>query len=458
MNWPLAATFLASLAAAAAGLTLPLSWTIAAITAVTAAAITFVRPKAGLGLLIFSMLLSPELGLGHAGSRPIAIRGDDILLVMIFLAWMAHTTLKKDMTFLRTTPAHRPIFLYMALFAVSTGIGILRGDILPLKGFFYVAKYSQYFFVFFLAVNLTDSRQDVQRALRYAAITALLVTLYAYQYHYRTGDRTTAPFDDALYGIRDASEPGTLGGYYIVVFGTIMGLATELPTGALLAAVGLLLFMFPAFLLTLSRASYAGMGVCVFSVFCLARRRKFAIACAACLACGLALCNPAIRQDTAARIDVTFHGDKTRQLHNVNLLGYDVQLEDSAAQRVWAWDRILNRKFPQHPLLGHGATGIGFEDTQYGSILGEFGLLGLLIFGWLTASVAGMGLHALHAAQQPLERGLAIGLVSVLAGLLTHAFTANTFIIIKIMEPFWLLAALVAAISRINSTPDGALT
>ena len=69
-----------------------------------------------------------------------------------------------------------------------------------------------------------------------------------------------------------------------------------------------------------------------------------------------------------------------------------------------------------------------------------------------------MGLHALHAAQQPLERGLAIGLVSVLAGLLTHAFTANTFIIIKIMEPFWLLAALVAAISRINSTPDGALT
>jgi hypothetical protein len=452
VSLPLASAFLASVAATAAALTLPPAWTAAAIAGVAGAVATFQRPTAGLSLLIFSMLLSPELSIGSAGTRPITIRYDDILLVLVSLAYLGRIAFKKDLPLLRWTPAHPPIFCYACACALSTGLGILRGDILPLKGIFYAAKYLQYFVIYFLAVNLLEDRGAVRRALGLAAATALLVTLYAYHYHFLTGDRTTAPFDDPLHGVREASEPGTLGGYYIVVFGTLLGLATELPPSGLASCLGLLLFMFPAFLLTLSRASYAGLAASSLAVLLLARRRKLLVASAAALVCGLVLFNPALREKTASRIELTFHGGQNRELHPFRFLGYSFELEDSAAQRVWAWERILTQKLPRHPLLGHGATGIGFEDTQYGTILGELGLLGLLVFGWLASAIGGMALRTAARAQEPFDRGLALGLACALAGLLTHAFTSNTFIIIKIMEPFWLLAALVAAIGRIPET------
>jgi hypothetical protein len=37
-----------------------------------------------------------------------------------------------------------------------------------------------------------------------------------------------------------------------------------------------------------------------------------------------------------------------------------------------------------------------------------------------------------------------------LVGLLVHGIGANTFIIVRIMEPFWFLAGIVIALSAIN--------
>ena len=445
MNWslPVGAVFAAT--ATWLCLTQPLWPTVGALAAMACAVMTFQNPKRGLQLLIFSMMLSPEFSAGQAGSRPITIRYDDVVLLTVFLAWLARITIRKDLPLTRFTPVHLPIVFYVFVCVLSTGLGILRGDLAPLKAVFFTLKYIQYFAVFFMAVNLLESDEDLWTTLLCGLAAALLVTAYAYNYHYQTGDRTTTPFDDGLYGLRTTSEPGTLGAYYIVVFSTALGVATEISAGGLFTIFGLLAIMFPAFLQTLSRASYLGMGVSTMAVLLLARSRRFLIASVAAAVCALALLSPAIRQETASRIDVTFHGGKNRILHEVKILGFPMELEDSAAQRVWAWERILNKHFPEHPALGHGITGIGFEDTQYGTILGELGLVGLFIFGWIAASLFGLGARVRREADQAWVRGLAIGFMAALAGLLTHAFTSNTFIIIKVMEPFWLLAAMVAA-------------
>jgi hypothetical protein len=298
-----------------------------------------------------------------------------------------------------------------------------------------------------MAVNLLDSDEEMKKVLFYGLIAALLVTLYAYNYHYRTGDRTTAPFDDALYGIREGSEPGTLGAYYIVVFGALMGLATEIATDWVLVVGGLLMFMFPAFLQTLSRASYLGMAVCAFMVFVLARRRKLSMVLGILIIGGLALLSPAIRESTFTRVGSTFEGGKNVTMHEVELFGYKMELEDSAAARVDIWHAILYDRLPNHPVLGYGVTGVGFVDTQYGLILGELGLVGLFIFGWLCATVFGLGAAAMRQARTPWARGIAVGFTAGFSGLLANALTTNTFIIIKVMEPFWLLAAVIAIIA-----------
>jgi hypothetical protein len=57
-----------------------------------------------------------------------------------------------------------------------------------------------------------------------------------------------------------------------------------------------------------------------------------------------------------------------------------------------------------------------------------------------------VGRHALdvHASRgDPEERGLVLGFLAGFVGLLVHAFGSNTFIIVRIMEPFWLITGIV---------------
>jgi hypothetical protein len=42
-----------------------------------------------------------------------------------------------------------------------------------------------------------------------------------------------------------------------------------------------------------------------------------------------------------------------------------------------------------------------------------------------------------------LDKGLTLGFIAGFIGLITHALTANTFIIIRIMEPFWFFAGII---------------
>ncbi|PIP12637.1 MAG: hypothetical protein COX49_04530, partial [bacterium (Candidatus Stahlbacteria) CG23_combo_of_CG06-09_8_20_14_all_40_9] len=53
------------------------------------AIVTFVKPDIGLMLLIFSMLLSPEIKLAEAPGRDVVVRVDDLLLIIVSLTWLA---------------------------------------------------------------------------------------------------------------------------------------------------------------------------------------------------------------------------------------------------------------------------------------------------------------------------------------------------------------------------------
>ena len=59
-------------------------------------------------------------------------------------------------------------------------------------------------------------------------------------------------------------------------------------------------------------------------------------------------------------------------------------------------------------------------------------------------------------ADTPLIRGLAGGYLAAIMGVLVHAIGSNTFIIIRVMEPFWLIAAVVLAMPRLAETEEAA--
>lgn len=100
-------------------------------------------------LLIFSMLLSPELSIGGVRGRAVVVRLDDIFLLLVFLGWMAKMAVNKEFGFLKTSSLIRPIFLYILICIISSGIGVLRGTTKLLTSFLYIFKYFEYFLVFF---------------------------------------------------------------------------------------------------------------------------------------------------------------------------------------------------------------------------------------------------------------------------------------------------------------------
>ena len=138
--------------------------------------------SAALYLLIASMLLSPEVAIGQiegrgVGGRELSFRMDDILLVVIGVSWLVKNIVYRELALFRETPLNRPIAVYMVICVVSTLVGVINGHVRPTTGFFFVLKYFEYFFVFFMVVNHVRSQQQVVRLVVALLAVGLIVSL-----------------------------------------------------------------------------------------------------------------------------------------------------------------------------------------------------------------------------------------------------------------------------------------
>lgn len=409
-----------------------------------AALFAFFSPKLSLALLVFSMLLSPEIGFGAVdASRSLVVRYDDIFIAIIFLSWFARTAIFKHKPFITSTPVQTPVLLYTALCVISTALGVMRGDLRWHAAILYVLKYIEYFLLYFMTVNIVESEEEVKKYLKYGAIVAVIVTVYAYFYYYSSGitARATAPFEVPIGGDLTESEPASLGGYYLVVFGLLFGLLSETGGYPARLALGLLIAAFPAFLFTYSRASYIGFAAMIPALFFFSKRRRLLLI-GFLAAGGLAFAlTPTVKGRVIERITMTYQGAYANQAFDTGVAG-KVKLEDSAASRVHSLRRVFLEKLPKRPVLGWGVTGVGLCDTQYALVPGETGLLGLGLFIWMIYRLFFTAKSVFRAYSEPYIKALALGFMVLLAGLLFQSLGVNTFVIVRIMEPFWFLAAL----------------
>ncbi|MCE5283192.1 MAG: hypothetical protein LLG93_13940, partial [Deltaproteobacteria bacterium] len=114
-----------------------------------------------------------------------------------------------------------------------------------------------------------------------------------------------------------------------------------------------------------------------------------------------------------------------------------------------SWQEAV-RDFSKHPFLGHGVTGYAFIDAQFPRVLTETGLLGLSAFIYLLVSVFRMALLRLREIDDPFFKGLIMGFTAGFVGLVVHALGTNTFILVRIMEPFWFFVGIIAVLPMIR--------
>jgi O-antigen ligase len=390
-------------------------------------------------LLIFSMLLSPELMVGQLAGKSMAGRGltvrlDDILLLVIGVSWLVKMAVYKELGMVLRTPLNRPILIYLATCAVATLIGVAFGRVRPESGLLYTMKYFEYFFIYFMVVNNLRTQDQARRYLIAALVTCFIVSLYAIA-QIPSGVRASAPFEGEI------GEPNTLGGYLVLMFSLVAGLGLSVRGTRLKIVLGVLgVLILVALSATLSRSSYLALGASLLALMLFSRKRVVLVVGIALL---ISLSPFIVPERVKHRVGDTFGrqpGDEQQQVQ----VGR-VMLDTSTSARLISW-RTSTEDWLKHPMFGYGVTGYGFIDAQYFKVLVDTGIVGLLAFLYLLSSLWFRMMEAYHALTKSWTQGLALGLLAGYVGLLVHAIGANSFIIVRIMEPFWLIVGLIMVI------------
>jgi O-antigen ligase len=402
---------------------------------------TFVWPEAGLYVVIFSMLLSPEIiatdigGKGTLG-RGLTLRLEDFLLLFIGLSWFARTAVDKTVGLFRKTPLNQAIAAYILACFLATLWGKFSGHVQGKAGFFFVLKYFEYMIVFFMVVNFVKTPDQAKRLLFCLFLTCFIVSIYGL-IQIPGGGRVSAPFEG------EVGEPNTFGGYLVFMGALAVALIDHMKDMRLrLGLAVLLVVLLLSLLYTQSRASYLAVIPTYFMLSLLSKRRFYLIAG---LIAALALSPLIIPRVAKERMAETFTQPETTGQIVVGKL----RLDTSASARIVGYKEALSA-WRKNPILGYGVTGHHFMDAQYPRILVETGIVGMLAFAWLIYALFNAGLSTWRYAQNDLLRGLSVGLIAGLVGLLVHAIGANTFIIVRIMEPFWCLTGIVVALSAMD--------
>lgn len=408
---------------------------------------SFLSTQIALYVLIFATLLSPEFGQRTTGGSGVTLRLDDFLLLLIGFSQLTKAAVNREIGLFTYTPLNRYITYYMLACVFATGLGMVAGRVRPLTGFFFVLKYFEYFIVYFMMANNLTSVEQAKRFLMAMFATAAIVAVVALT-QIPGGGRVVAPFEG------ESGEPNTLGGYLILIEAVIGGLL--LTRNAVqrrwhrVCLSGLLGLLFIPLLFTLSRASWLA-AIPVFLAFLVLAEKRLILSLIT--ISGLIISPYIMPEPVKERLFYTVEKQESKWARAQQEKIGGITFDTSSSARIRSWRYALS-DFTRHPILGFGVTGWKFIDAQYLRILLETGLAGFVTFTLLIAQVMRIAWKTYRSKVDPFLRGVALGFFIGTIGMLVHGTMANTFIIVRIMEPYWILAAIVVTTTSLAATEE----
>ena len=390
--------------------------------------ICLVKMEAGLMLAIVAMLFSPEIKIPIGLTRPLMIRFEDLLLIVMLLGWAANMALKREYRGLVRTPLDVPIVVLIAVNIISSVKGATLANASPQMSLFCNLKLIEFYLIYFIVVNNIRIYAHIKLFLGVFLVTGAIVAMYGMiqipSTEIFTTSRLTAPFEGE-------PQPNTLGGYLVLIWGLAFALWLYMSPGRLRTWCGILiLVVFVPLLYTLSRGAYLSMVAVLLALGIISGKRwllwSFVF---------FILASPFILPgEIIDRLTYSFRDPR--------YLGF---LDQSAAERVLVFRKAF-AYLKLRPFLGHGVAAVNILESQYARMLIETGLMGLAAFSWMVVRMFKLGFRVFKNATEGWEKGLSLGFMAGLIGLLVHGFGNITFYIIRIMEPFWFLAGLMGCL------------
>lgn len=399
---------------------------------------TAVRVDYGVYILVMAMLLSPEIFMGYkySGARALNVRYNDVLIPVIFIGVLVKTAFEGRKTLWHPSPVNAGILAYCSVCIISTLLA-LRAN-LPAwdkrTAFFVMLKMAEFYMIFILVGNAIRTRDQVRKQLSLFFVVAVIICLYGI-FSMRTLARVSAPFEAG------GTEPNTFGGYLTLVIAVAIGLFATAPTrNKRMLFLSIAVMAFIPFLYTLSRASYVALLAAMVALGIAGRRLVVLGAVAAIL-----VASPIVMpENVKERVNYTFQRGAGKPLR---VAGYDtgLQVDKSTHERLYVWRKVTF--ILQHaPWFGGGVSWETVMDSQYARVILETGLFGLAAFLFLQYRLLRTAREAHRWSRDWLSRGLGLGMIAGIVGIIVHSLGTISFLIIRIMEPFWFLMALTAVV------------
>ena len=397
--------------------------------------VTVVRVDFGVYILVVAMLLSPEINLGvvgRANDRGVNVRYDDILIIVIFLGVCLKMAFDNRKRFWQPSPINLPIFLYYGSLILSFFFAWQRS--VPAwdrqVAVFVMLKMAEFYMVFFLVGNTIQNRVQIRRQLTLFFIVGIIVSLYGI-FTIGTTDRVGAPLEQG------GTEPNTLGGYLMILMCVAGGLYIYAPRRRnRLLMLALFALAFIPFLYTLSRASYVSLLVALVVLGIAGRKYRIV----AFVVAVLALSPILMPEDVLHRVNYTFQEGSGKELF---IAGQPtaIEVDTSTYERIHVWKKVRYNMLVW-PYFGGGPAWDSVLDSQYARVLIETGLVGFAAFALMLFQLIRTAREAHRWSRDWVGRGLALGMVATTIGLMVHSLGTISFLIVRIMEPYWFLMAM----------------
>ncbi|MCF6283843.1 MAG: hypothetical protein L3K26_01440 [Candidatus Hydrogenedentes bacterium] len=397
---------------------------------------TVVRVEVGIFVLLVAMLLSPEIELRAAagGDRSLNIRYGDLLVIVIFLGVMVKLVFEGRLRLWQPSPINAGIATYYAVCIISTILAYERG--LPAwdkrTAFFVMLKMLEFYLIFFMVAHSVRTSKDIRIPLVLFFMVMLIVSCYGI-YSIGTTPRVSAPFE------KGGTEPNTLGGYLVICLCVALGLMLQARRFRMkLLFFAIILTGFIPLLYTLSRASYMALLV-GFTVIALMSRKYFILVALALVLLFSTLIMP---EAVIERVAFTIQEEDGRDLV---VAGRDlgVNVDKSTYERIHVWRKVgfILSLGPQFLFFGGGISWESVLDSQYARVLLETGIMGFMAFFFLQIQVLKTTRQAYRWTENWMARGIALGMFGATMALVVHSFGTISFLIVRIMEPYWFLIA-----------------
>lgn len=403
---------------------------------------TLVNPIIGFTIIIISMLFSPDMLFGFTTRREVSIRIEDVFLGTVVIASFLRATFRKDFREIFRSRMTRPYLTWVLAGILSSLAAAMYGSIDLKHSFLCILKYFEYFLLFItVKINLKSLKQAKYFVVLFLLVAAI-VSIHSNAFIEEkisegvTFFRTAPPVET-----RNPGESGTLGGYLMFMLSIAIGLLLYMRSPVIRGVlIILILLMFRAFLYTLSRGSYVAIVAMIAAMVVFSRKPTFLYITSFCAILLVVFAPPMVKYRISSSLI-------PREAYE----GRYYELEGSPKERVVSWQKIMEQAFPARPIFGYG-VGLYFVDGQIFTTLVESGILGLSALIWLWVSLFKRIKEKFIielANKRDFGSGLALGCLAGFIGLIVQALSTNTFIIIRIMEPFWFITAIVVSLSEL---------